>query len=118
MDVVREGYSGEAKGVKQVLWERGWCVDGMIAANADPEKNLGGVLGKLSDLMTKKQHRSRRWRAVDTSCCCRRSITRRLRGWEPSTPAGGCRRSSFAGRSMMRSHSIFAPQHGRIDVPQ
>ena len=34
----REGYVGKPKGSKQVLWERGWYVDGMSTTARDPEK--------------------------------------------------------------------------------
>ena len=35
---VKQSYVGEAKGSKQVLWERGWYVEGMSATAKDPEK--------------------------------------------------------------------------------
>ena len=41
MSVIREGYAGKAKGRKQVLWERGWFLEGMsTTATVAPEMNL------------------------------------------------------------------------------
>ena len=47
---LKEGYVGKAKGMKQVLWERGWYVDGMSSVSTDPKQNIEMVLGGLPDL--------------------------------------------------------------------
>ena len=57
---VKRGYVGEAKGSKQVLWERGWYVEGMSATAKDPEKNIEHVLSCLPDFKNERtalQHR-------------------------------------------------------------
>ncbi|CAM9642953.1 unnamed protein product, partial [Sphacelaria rigidula] len=45
----KEGYVGKPKGSKQVLWERGWYVDGMSTKAKDPKMNIDQVLGQLPD---------------------------------------------------------------------
>ena len=50
MSVIREGYAGKAKGRKQVLWERGWFLEGMsTTATVATEMNIDTVLGNLPD---------------------------------------------------------------------
>ena len=50
MSVIREGHAGKAKGRKQVLWERGWFLEGMsTTATAAPEMDIDTVLGNLPD---------------------------------------------------------------------
>ena len=46
---VKERYAGKVKGMKQVLWERGWHVDGISTITKDTENNIGQVLGYLPD---------------------------------------------------------------------
>ena len=50
----KEGYVGKPKGMKQVLWERGWYVDGMSTTSKDPEKNIPMVLGDLPDFKNER----------------------------------------------------------------
>lgn len=50
----KEGYVGKAKGIKQVLWERGWYVDGMSATSKDVQMNLELVLGGLPDFKNER----------------------------------------------------------------
>ena len=53
--VVTDGYVGKAKGMRQVLWERGLHVDGMsTGANAAPHMRLDTVLGNLPDFRDEK----------------------------------------------------------------
>ena len=55
LGVLREGYDGKAQERKQVLWERGWFVDGMsTAATAAPEMNIDMVLGNLPDVKNER----------------------------------------------------------------
>ena len=53
-------YIGKAKGMKQVLWERGWCVDGMsISDKTVPEKRMDTFLSQSPDFkseMSALQH--------------------------------------------------------------
>ena len=42
VDVVVEGYEGKAKGMQQVLWERGLYITGMVkSVSADDKKGRG-----------------------------------------------------------------------------
>ena len=50
----KEGYVGKAKGMKQVLWERGWYIDKMSTTTKDPKMNLGFVLGSLPDFFNER----------------------------------------------------------------
>ena len=79
----REGYVGKPKGSKQVLWERGWYVDGMSTTARDAEKNMEQVLGGLPDL---KNDRTALQHTVEkrghTFWCCRPSFTQRWPAWE------------------------------------
>ena len=50
----KEGYVGKPKGMKQVLWERGWYGDGMSTTSKDPEKNIPMVLGDLPDFKNER----------------------------------------------------------------
>ena len=55
MGILREGYAGKAKGRKQVLWERGWFLDGMsTAATVAPEMNIDTILGNLPDFKNER----------------------------------------------------------------
>ena len=48
--IVREGYLGKPKGMKQILWERGWFIEGMsTAADVKPEMDLERVLSAQPD---------------------------------------------------------------------
>ena len=51
---LKEGYVGKAKGMKQVLWERGWYVDGMSSVSTDPKQNIEMVLGGLPDFKNER----------------------------------------------------------------
>ncbi|CAM9286210.1 unnamed protein product [Sphacelaria rigidula] len=49
-EYIKEGYIGKAKGIKQVLWERGLWLDQMGTGDkVRPDKNIVTVLGKLPD---------------------------------------------------------------------
>ena len=50
----KEGYDRKAKGMKQLLWERAWCIAGMSATAKDPKKNIGLVLGSLPDFKNER----------------------------------------------------------------
>ena len=55
MSVIREGYAGKAKGRKQVLWERGWFLEGMsTTVTVAPEMNIDTVLGNLPDFKNER----------------------------------------------------------------
>ena len=55
MSVIRERYAGKAKGRKQVLWERGWFLEGMsTTATVAPEMNIDTVLGNLPDFKNER----------------------------------------------------------------
>ena len=51
---VKEVYVGKAKGMRKVLWERGWYVDGMSTITKDAEKNIGHVLDNLPDFRNER----------------------------------------------------------------
>lgn len=118
MGVVREEYSGKAKRVEQVLWEHGWCVDGITAMNADPEKNLGAFLGKLADLKneeTAPQHK------VES----RGHILLLSPKYHPEIVGVGIEYLCWGMSKLELCREIndeipaaFAPQHGRVEVPQ
>jgi len=52
---VKEGYVGKPKGLKQVLWERGWWVEGMsMSDKVKPENNMSTVLRNLPEFQGEK----------------------------------------------------------------
>ena len=48
---MEEGYVGKAKGMRQVLREHGWYVDGMSTITKDAENKIGKVLVNLPDFV-------------------------------------------------------------------
>ena len=50
----KEGCVGKAKGIGQVLWERGWHVDGMSTITKDTENKTGQVLSNLPDVRNER----------------------------------------------------------------
>lgn len=58
------------KGVKQMLWEGGWCVDRLsTAASVTPGKNTATILANLPDLKNKKTGLQHCVDSPDPSCC-------------------------------------------------
>ena len=53
--IIREGYVGKAKGMRQVLWERGLYVSGMsTSANTDEKLRMDLVLASTADFKNEK----------------------------------------------------------------
>lgn len=53
--VTHEAYVGKAKGMRQVLWERGLFVEGMSAsADAPAEKRMDEIISSLPDFKNEK----------------------------------------------------------------
>ena len=78
---VKEGYIENVKGMRQVLWERGWYVDGKSTITKDTEKIIGQVLGNRPDLRNERT-------ALQHTVKSRRHIL----VLSPKSPPGRCRR--------------------------
>ena len=97
----KEGYAGKPKGIKQVLWERGWYVNGMSTTSTDPKMNIEMVLGGLQDFKNERtalQHTVERRGHI---LVCPPSFTPSWLALASTTP-GGCRNQNFEGKSTTR----------------
>lgn len=78
VDVTKEGYVGKAKGMKQVLWERGWWVNGMSASEKYRRRMRKLYSVSCRIFGTRGRHCSTWWKAGGTFRYYRRNGTRRL----------------------------------------
>lgn len=101
---IKEPYVDKAKGVKQTLWERGWYVHGISTSEKAPSHmRLDTFVGHLPDFKNEISTLQQLCTAAGTFFSCRQNSTRR------SSIRGGCRNSSFGGRSTMKFRSICTP---------
>ena len=113
---LKEGYVGKAKGMKQVLWERGWYVDGMSSVSTDPKPNIEMVLGGLPDF---KNERSALQHTVEKRGHISGAISQisPRGGWRWHRVLLGDVETQVAAGAQRRDSEAPAPEHRVVYVP-
>ena len=114
MSVIREGYAGKTKGRKQVLWERGWFLQGMsTTATVAPEMNIDTVLDNLPDF---KNERPALHHLVESAHPAALAKIPLAAGRGGDRVLLGDVQAEISAGDQRRSPEAPSPKHGRIDV--